>query len=217
MRTAIVIGATGVTGKHITRSLLDSSSYSSVVVFSRRALSVQHAKLINHVVDFDALADWAHLVQGDDLFSALGTTVKQAGSQEAQYQVDYGYQAGVIEAAASNSVRRLFLVSSPQASTGSWFFYTRMKAELDVFAAQQGFETLVYFKPSIILGDRPDSRPGEKISGVLAQQIAWMPGLKKYRPISGEQLGRAMVNCATRKLDPGIYTYELDDIFALLE
>ena len=100
MKTALVIGATGLTGRYITHNLLAAEAYEQVVVFSRRALPEQHPKLVNHVVDFDHIDHWAELVNGDDLFSALGTTLKAAGSKAAQYKVDYTYQADVMAAAA---------------------------------------------------------------------------------------------------------------------
>jgi len=218
MKTAIVIGATGLTGQHITHYLLASDQYEKVIVFSRRGLAEKHPKLVNHVVDFDKVGDWADLVVGDELFSALGTTLKQAGSKKAQYRVDYTYQADVIEAAARNGVERLFLISSPQASARSPIFYNRTKGQLDDFAATQGYSTLVYFKPSIIEGDRPDSRVGEKIGGIVAGAIArCVPGAKKFRPIKGSELGRAIVNCASAELPPGIHTWELGEIFQWLD
>ncbi len=217
MTTAIVIGATGVTGSHITRKLLESGTHSKVVVFCRRPLGYKHPKLVSHVVDFEAMPDWAELVRGDDLFAAMGTTLSQAGSKEAQYRVDYSYQAGVIEAAASNGVTRLFLVSSPNASTNSPFFYSRMKAELDAFAARMPFTTRVYFRPAIIRGDRPDRRPAEKIGGIISQQLAtWVPGMRKYRPIEAAALAQAIVNCALDELAEGTHEYALDEIFQLL-
>jgi uncharacterized protein YbjT (DUF2867 family) len=217
MKTAIVIGATGVTGKYITSNLLANDAYGQVIVFSRRALAQDHPKLVNHLVDFERIDEWAELIQGDDLFSALGTTLKQAGSKKAQYKVDYTYQANVIEAAASNGVKRLFVVSSPQATSRSPIFYNRIKGELDEFAATQGFATLVYFKPSIIKGDRPDHRIGEKIGGAVVGAVAkWVPGAQKFRPITDEELGTAIVNCASGELPEGTHTYELDEIFDLL-
>lgn len=217
MKTAIVIGATGITGKHITKKLLASSHYAKVLAFTRRPVGYKHPKLVNHVVDFEAMGEWAQLVRGDDLFAAMGTTLGQAGSKAAQYRVDYTYQAGVIEAAANNGVARLFLISSPQASTRSPLFYSRMKAELDKFAESLPFSTRVYFRPAIIMGDRPDNRPGEKIGAMFSQHLAnWVPGMQKYRPIKGKTLAKAIVNCACGDLPEGTHNYELDAIFKLL-
>ncbi len=217
MKTAIVIGATGVTGRPLTRYLLKGDSYDRVIAFSRKPMEIEHGKLDNPLVDFSAMDDWAQEIRGDDIFSALGTTLKQAGSKAAQYEVDYHYQANACRAAADNGVKRLFLVSSPSADARSPIFYTRMKGELDDFVATLGFETLVYFKPSIIEGDRPEGRVGEKVGGAVARfAAAWIPGMSRYRPISGEELARAICNCATRPLMNGVHTFELAQIFELL-
>ena len=217
MNTAIVIGATGVTGKPLTEFLLRSEHYQKVVVFSRRPFSlpnIDNSKLENHVVNFDQLDRWKDKIHGNDLFSALGTTRKQAGSQEAQYKVDFEYQANVIKAAVSKGVKRLFLISSSGANANSRFFYPRMKGELDQLALQQGFSTTVLIKPSLIVGDRPDNRIGEKIGhGILTPLCNFLPMLRHYRPIKGEELGRAIGNFATHLTEPGRYTLELGDIF----
>ncbi len=218
MKIAIVIGATGLTGKFLTRFLLASDTYEKVVVFTRRAFPESHPKLINHVVDFDCIAEWSHLIQGDDLFSCMGTTIKQAGSRAAFYQVDYTYQANVIEAAAANGVTRLFLVSSPSASAKSPIFYNRVKGQLDQFAQQQSFATLVLFKPSIIFGEREDHRTAEAVGKkVLQAATRWIPGAKRFRPISGKTLAQAIVACAERGRVNSVYSHELDEIFALLD
>ncbi len=217
MKTAIVIGATGVTGKHITRELLKNNNYQKVVVFTRRLLEVKHPKLINHQVDFDKIEDWASFVQGGDLFCAMGTTRKQAGGKDAQYKVDYTYQANVIEAAAKNGVKRLFLVSSSSASIESKFFYPNMKGQLEEFSRKQNFETLVFFKPSIIEAQRPNIRIAEKIGAAVLRALSgWFSGMKNYKPIPASQLGSAIVSCASGSLDPGEHTYKLGKIFDFL-
>jgi len=217
MKTAIVIGATGATGKHITKELLGNDNYHKVIVFSRRLIDQKHPKLINHLVDFDQIHKWAWLLQGEDLFSCLGTTRKQAGGKDAQYKVDYTYQANVIEAAAKNGVKRLFLVSSPRANIKSKIFYFQMKGKLDEFVKQQNFETLVYFKPSIIEATRAVNRVSEKIGVSVFYFLGrWFPAMKNHKPISDRQLGRAIVNCASGSLDSGEHVYELGTIFNLL-
>lgn len=221
MKTAVVIGATGVTGLAITENLLNSEDYSAVKVFVRRPLDLDHPKLKIFVVDFSQLGsgdcNWTTEISGDDLFSAMGTTRKLAGSKQAQYQVDYTYQAAFIKEAANNGISRLFLVSSPNATQGSAFFYSRMKAELDSFASQRGFQELHIFRPSIIYGDRPDNRRGERVGAVLLKtMMPIIPSFKRYKPIAGKELGAAIVNRACMKSCPGHYTYELDEIFELL-
>ena len=215
-KTAIVIGATGATGRPLTHYLLDSGFYEQVIIFVRRPSGISHEKLIEHVVDFDQFETWQEDIQGDDLFSALGTTRKLAGSKEAQYRVDYSYQAQVIEAAAKNGVERLFLVSSPNARTTSAFFYSRMKAKLDRLAKKQSFSTKVFIKPSIIQSQRPDNRISEKLAADALQFAHQNFGLlSRYRPITADTLAKAIANCATCEppLAPGTYHQTLDDLY----
>ncbi|NND00420.1 MAG: NAD(P)H-binding protein [Gammaproteobacteria bacterium] len=218
MKTAIVIGATGVTGRPLVKELLADDNYSSVKVFSRRALDFEHDNLVVRIVDFDQLEQWQDDIVGDELFSAMGTTLKQAGSKAAQYKIDYTYQAGFFEAAAKNHVRRLLLVSSPGANSKSPVFYTRTKGKLEEFATRQVFEQRVFFRPSLILGDRPDNRVGEKLAQSAFRLLPMnLPLIKRYRPIRGEQLARAMVNFAQQDTGSADKIFEFDEIFNLLE
>ena len=118
MKTAIVIGATGLVGSALTSQLLEHPEFSGVKVFVRRSTHLSHQKLREHIVDFDKIDDWKHLLQGDVLFSAMGTTLNKAGSKAAQYRIDYTYQYNVAAAAASNGVPAYVLISSAGASDG---------------------------------------------------------------------------------------------------
>lgn len=93
----------------------------------RRDLGLRHEKLKIHVIDFDKPKQWKHLVKGDVLFSCLGTTLKAAGSKEAQWKIDYEYQYQFAKAARENDVDKYVLVSTSLASPDFLFFYTRMK------------------------------------------------------------------------------------------
>ena len=217
MKTAIVIGATGATGLPLVNILLRHSDYTKVLVFSRRKLDLQHPKLGIKVVNFDKLPEWQAEIKGDELFSAMGTTLKQAGSKTAQYKVDFSYQAEVMEAAANNDVKKCFLVSAPGANSRSLVFYSRIKGELEDFARRLPFEQQVYFRPSFIVGDRPQTRSGEQLAiGVFRLVPKQLPFIGRYRPIQGQQLAKAMVNCAQRNDLSGTTVIELDKIFELL-
>ena len=112
---------------------------------------------------------------------------------------------------------RLFLVSSPGANSSSRIFYTRMKGELDEYVAGLGFSTLVFFKPSLINGQRKDRRVGERI-GIIAMNgmHRWVPGLGQWKPIKGRELAQAILNCAESNLPEGCHTYELKQLFDLI-
>lgn len=128
---AIVIGSTGLVGKQLIEQLLEDARFDRVGSFVRRPSGRTHPKLDEHVVDFRAPDAWASQVTGDVLFSALGTTLKQAGSKEAQYEVDYTFQFRTAQAAAKNGVKEYVLVSSASASASSMVFYSRIKGELE--------------------------------------------------------------------------------------
>lgn len=216
MKTALVIGATGLTGKHLVKLLLESDDYQSVVIFTRRKLDLDHPKLLTHIVDFDKMQEWGDLISGDDVFSAMGTTIKQAGSKQAFYKVDYTYPANFIEQAMTNGASRLFLISAPGINTKSPVFYNRVKAQLEEYLSSLNYATSVYFRPSIIYGDREHSRLGEQLGErLLGFSSRWIPGMKKYQPISGQELARAIVNCACSDLPKGQHIYEWAEIFKL--
>ena len=130
-RKALVIGATGAVGKDLVEQLLKDDAFGSVTVFVRRPFAVEDPKLTVHVIDFDHPEPWKDLLHGDVLFSCLGTTIKAAGSQEAQWKVDYTYQYEVAKAARENGVGTYALVSSIGANPKSKIFYSRMIGALE--------------------------------------------------------------------------------------
>ncbi len=212
MKTALVLGATGLVGGHITRLLLNDPRVGAVHVFVRRTTTLVHPKLMEHVVDFDAPADWHHLLVGDVLFSALGTTLKQAGSQEAQHRVDVTYQQDAAAAAARQGVSTLVLISSAGADARSLFFYPRIKGELEDAVCAMGFASVCLIQPSMLVGERDHHRPGERFGVAVGQALRGLPYLKKWRPISGEQVARASIGLGLAP-PPGRTVHALDQLF----
>ncbi|HET8865332.1 MAG TPA: NAD(P)H-binding protein [Gracilimonas sp.] len=213
-KTAIVIGATGLVGSEVLDLLLEEERYQKVKVFHRRSTGISHPKLEEHIIDFDKMDEWRDLITGDELYSALGTTVKKAGSQEAQYTIDFTYQYEVAKAAAENGVKKYSLVSSAGADYQSRMFYSRLKGELDDAVKELPFELITVMRPSILDGDRNESRPGEKSGLLMARLFTKIPGLKKYRPILGKKVAEGMIN-SLHKCPPGYHIFELDEIFHL--
>ena len=128
---AIVIGATGATGQAIVAQLLEDKAFNSVSVFVRRKPNIEHEKLIIHQIDFSRLEDFKDLIKGDVLFSALGTTLKEAGNKEKQYLVDFTYQYEFAKIASGNGINQYSLVSSAGANENSFFFYPKIKGKLE--------------------------------------------------------------------------------------
>ena len=217
MKSAIVIGASGLVGSFITLKLLDDERYQSVKVFVRNSLRINHPKLEENIVSFEYLETWKSKIAADELFSALGTTIKKAGSKENQYKVDFTYQYEIAAAASQNGVKKYLLVSSIGADYKSRNFYLRMKGNLDEKVLQLNFEKIRIFRPSILEGLRSESRPGEtlgiKIAGIITSVI---PALKKYKPIRASEVAEAMIKSANQNNVEKVLIIESLGIFKML-
>lgn len=215
-KTAIVIGATGLVGSHLVRLLLENNDYDIIKVFGRRRLEMENPKLKEFVVDFDDPSSFEKDITGDVLYSSLGTTIRQAGSKDAQYKVDYTYQLEVAKAAADNGVKSYVLVSSAGANPNARFFYMRMKGELDETVKSLSFRDIAIIRPSTLLGERDERRAGEKVAIKVTHFFTRLiPGLKKYRPIHAHIVANAMVNAAGRKKLPHYQVFAYQDVFDL--
>ena len=144
---ALIIGATGATGKDLVTQLLTDDTYSEVHCFVRKPLALTHPKLHAHVVNFETPEAWADLLHGDVAFSCLGTTLAVAGSKEAQWRVDYDYQYAFAQQCKANGVATFVLVSAAMANAQSKVFYNRMKGQLEDAVKALGFSRLLISNP----------------------------------------------------------------------
>lgn len=213
-KTAIVIGATGLVGSEVLKLLLDDPEYEKVKVFHRRSTGIHHPKLEEHIVEFEEIVSWKHLIIGDELYSAMGTTLKKAGSKEAQWEIDYTYQYEIAKAAAMNGVKKYALVSSIGANAKSRSFYPSMKGKLEEAVRDFPFEGIAILRPSVLVGERKESRPGESLGIFLGKMIAKIPKLKKYRPIPAKTVAKGMIQ-ALKKSPKGYHIFESEQIFEL--
>jgi uncharacterized protein YbjT (DUF2867 family) len=213
MKTALLIGATGLVGSQLLIQLLDDARFGKVIALGRRDLGRSHPKLTAHVIDFEAPEAWSSLVAGDVAFSSLGTTLKQAGGQAAQKKVDHDYQLAFARAAAKNGVPTFVLVSSASANARSRVFYSRIKGELDREVQGLGFTRVRIMRPSLLAGDRAQPRAGERIGSVVLGAANALGLARRYREIHGDVVAKAMINAA---LDPdeGLRIFTLDEVFA---
>lgn len=190
---AIVIGATGAVGKDLVEELLSRREYEKIITFTRRPLDIKSEKIESYIIDFDRPSDWAHLVKGDVLFSALGTSLKQAGSKEAQYRIDHDYQLSFAKAARENGVPHVVLVSSLGADRSSSFFYMKLKGiiERDVEALQ--FPQLSILRPPSLIRKHA-KRPVETVSVKLFQLANALGLFKTMAPVPTEAVARKMAD-----------------------
>jgi len=216
MSTAILIGATGLVGSQLLRLLFTDDRVKRVVALGRRPCGAKHDKLEEHVVDFAAPESWSRQVAGDVLFSTLGTTVRKAGGKEAQYQIDHGHQLRVAQAARKNAVPAYVLVSSAGADAGSTLFYNRMKGELERDVTALAFQHTRILRPSILLGEREDSRPLEAVGVGVMKALKFIPGLRRYRPIPALTVAQAMI-AAWRDETRGVRIYEPEELFQIAD
>ena len=192
-RKVLLAGATGLVGGEILQALLVDPTVAEVHVLARRALNVTHAKLRPHVVDFKQLPA---LPQVDEVYLALGTTIRVAGSQEAFRAVDFDANLAVAKAAIASGARRIGLVSAADANARASVFYLKVKGELEEALASLNLSALVIARPSLLLGNREalnqPSRLGERLATPILKLLT--PVLpKRYRPIQARSVARALL------------------------
>lgn len=193
MGIALLAGATGLVGRAILVLLLADKRYCAVHVVGRRAPGVQHAKLVVHIRT--SLTSWA-CPSVDDVFIALGTTIKVAGSQAAFKAIDSDAVVAIASAAKAAGAIRLAVVSAMGANPQSGVFYNQVKGDMEAAVSQLGFETLVIARPSLLAGDRDalqqPERATEKLSLVAFKLFKpLIPA--NYRAINASSVAQAMV------------------------
>jgi len=214
MKTAIIIGATGLVGNQLLTLTLQDSRFDSVKVFVRRNTGIVNEKLQEFIVDFDAPDTWKKQVTGDVLYSAMGTTLHAAGSKDAQYKIDYTYQYQMAKIAAANNVKEYVLVSAAGSAPDSRIFYSRTKGKLERDIQRLPFETIHIIRPGMLAGKRAQVRTGEKLGIGIMNVLGAIPGLTHLKPIQGREVAKAMINATFRHV-VGIYTYTLGEVFKL--
>jgi uncharacterized protein YbjT (DUF2867 family) len=194
-RSAVLLGASGLVGRQCLRILLDNEAYGTIHVLVRRNLAINHAKLIQHVVSFDHLKENASYWSSDAVFCCLGTTIKQAGSQDAFRRVDHDYPLAAARSAVRNDAGAYIVISSIGADEQSRVFYSRVKGETERDLVNLELKKLVILRPSLILGDRAEKRWGETIGEALIRPlVGLMVGpARKYRLIQATTIAREMV------------------------
>jgi len=205
-KSALIAGATGLVGGYVLRRLLAHPSYARVEILVRRELPVRDPKLTQRIVEFARLGDGAPGVAPDDVFCCLGTTIRKAGSEEAFRRVDYDYPLALARLAKAVGAGKFLMVSALGADPKSAVFYNRVKGEVEQEIAAVGLPAAYFFRPSLLLGPRAESRRGEKIAIAVGKLIAplLICGLRKYRPIHADSVAAAMIYVANHHVPAGL-------------
>ena len=191
-RSAIILGATGSCGKELVYSLIKNPNFDRVTIFTRNELKIRNRKLVNHSIDFSKLQEYKKLIVGDILFSALGTTLKEAGSKSNQYEVDFTYQYEFAKMASQNGVSSYSLISSAGANEKSLFFYPRIKGELEIAVTDLSFEIIRIFQPPLLIRQPDLIRPAELIGIKLFSALNKIGIFKQQKPLSVFDLAKIM-------------------------
>ncbi|MDD3878066.1 MAG: oxidoreductase [Bacteroidales bacterium] len=212
-KTAIIAGATGLTGSALLKVLLASDVYEKVIILSRRSIGFQHTKATELLVEFDKLSTYKNEMHADDIFCCLGTTIKKAKSKEAFKKVDFGYPLELAKITKTQGASRFMVVSSMGANPNSRIFYSHIKGTMEAALQEINFESLNIFRPSLLLGEREEFRFGERIGIGLYKLLSWLfiGGLKKYKGIQAEDVAKAMFRIAQMQTK-GVNIYQSETI-----
>jgi uncharacterized protein YbjT (DUF2867 family) len=207
-KTALLVGATGLVGEQLLTQLLYHQAYEKVIALTRRKIHLDSEKLDNRIVDFDELEKAAGKIKCDDLYIALGTTIKKAGSQEAFRKVDHDYILKAALVAKAGGANQCLLVSAAGASADSLIFYNRVKGQTEDAIQEIGFWSTHFFRPGVLVGDREEFRLGERIGiGVSNILRGISPGiLGDYNPTKVDVLAAKMI-AAAQGVQAGVHVH----------
>ncbi len=213
MKTALLIGSTGLIGKELLSNLLQSSHYEKVIIFVRKKSEIIHPKLEQVLVNFDKIEEVKHQIKGDDFFCTIGTTIKTAGSKDAFKKVDFEYPKQFAQFAQENKVSQFLVISSLGADKNSTNFYLKTKGELQSFLKSSSFKSVSILQPSLLIGERTEFRLGEKIGELLGKvfPFVFIGSLKKYKPIEAKTVADAMIKIALQN-NSGFRIYQSDEL-----
>lgn len=212
---ALVIGSTGATGIELTKQLIEQEEFTEIHVFVRNIPTINHPKLNVHKVDFNEINIWSEKLKGDVLFLAMGTTLKTAGSKEAQYKVDVTYQFETAKAAANNNVPKLILVSSTGANQNSIFFYPKIKGELEEIVKKLNFKSIYILRPPVLDRGEVMMRPTERKTIAFIKRLNKFGLLDSQKPMTTSFLASKMIKLVNKETIDKTIILEAKDIFSL--
>jgi uncharacterized protein YbjT (DUF2867 family) len=198
MKTALLAGATGLVGSALLPLLLASERYAKVIVVGRRPVAVQHPKLVQVVTELSQLEAVRLRLIADDVYCCLGTTMRQAGSKAAFYEVDFLHVVKLAALTAANFASQFLVVSSMGADADSRFYYNRVKGEMEAAVRQAPFRAIHIFRPSLLLGERTAPRLGERLGAFFLKLASPLlrGNWRHYRPVAATTVAQAMLRAA---------------------
>jgi len=214
-RTATLIGATGLIGSHLLKCLQDDDDFKTIRLLVRRPVPYNHPKIRVLVIDFaDEAAFKAGIAGCNAVFCTVGTTNKKVKGDKAAYRkVDYDIPVNAARFCAETGCPHFLLVSSVGANSKGGNFYIKLKGEVEDQVRNISIPSVSIFRPSMLLGKRPESRPLEAIVQVMIKPLSLLfPS--KYKPIAAEDVAKAMI-AACKQSKPGFHIYHFKEMKTL--
>ncbi|MGY5849282.1 NAD-dependent epimerase/dehydratase family protein [Salegentibacter sp. F14] len=197
-KTAIILGATGLTGGYLLQRLITDKSYNKIILFSRSTTPVKSSKIEEYLIDMFELGKHRDKFKADVVFCCVGTTKNKTPNKEVYHKVDYGIPVTAAKLSVENKIENFMVISALGADPKSRFFYNRTKGEMENAVLVQQIRNTYIFQPSLIGGERAEKRPLEFISKQLmkAANFVMFGPLKKYQSIHPDTIAKAMQRVA---------------------
>jgi uncharacterized protein YbjT (DUF2867 family) len=213
-RTAIVLGATGLTGSLLVKRLIDDDRYATIKLFSRNSSSAESSKIEEFKGDLLKIERFKNDFRGDVVFCCIGTTKAKTKDKEKYKAIDYGIPLSAAKLAKENNINTIIIISALGANAKSSIFYNRTKGEMERDVLAQEIAHTHILQPSLITGNRNEQRRMEKIGASIFKVLGFLliGPLKKYRAIEADSIAEAMINIDQRK--PSEQIFESDKILS---
>ncbi|GAL86606.1 oxidoreductase [Sporocytophaga myxococcoides] len=215
-KTALIFGATGLVGKELTGILINDERYDSIKIFGRHSSGFAGEKVKEIITELNNKSLLEAEMTGDHVFCCLGTTIKKAKTKEAFRKVDLGFPKLIAEVASATDISKMIVISSIGASTHTSNFYLKTKGEMEETLTGILKNRVYFLRPSFLLGNRSESRPGEQAGKFLMKLVGplFRGKMKKYRAIEAHTVAEAMVHIANEVGDK--HVFESDEIIDVL-
>lgn len=205
-KTAIILGATGLTGNILLKKLLDDERYSHIVVFGRNTCDIKHPKLEEFIVDLFELDHYANKFKADEVYCCIGTTKSKTSNKDTYVKIDYGIPVAAAKLCKENGIGTFVVISALGAKKKSKIFYNRVKGKMEAAVLAEQIPNTYILQPSLITGERAEFRFGEyflKIIMSVIKPILRFGELKRYRPIHPETIAKCMIWLTNNDFDSG--------------
>ncbi|WP_166959551.1 Rossmann-fold NAD(P)-binding domain-containing protein [Yeosuana marina] len=204
-KTAIIIGATGLTGGLLLECLLEDNRYKTIKLFSRSSCGIKHSKIEEHLVDIFELEKHEDVFDANDVFCCIGTTKAKTPNEEAYLKIDYGIPVAISKLCVKNNIDTLVVISALGANKNSTVFYNRTKGRMEEDVLKANIKNIYMLQPSLISGNRAENRFGEKIAKIFMTVLnpLLIGSFKKYRSIHPRTIVNTMIWLANNTYESG--------------